>query len=315
MRRWLLPAFFLVALAPASVALADGGCPPGSWFCEETPVQTPADSDDQPDDSTATTPQDAPAPKKHHKPHAQSPGQGANGQATGGATTQVQTNQDVQIQASGPVIIYTQDGKQVVTNGPVPQAPPPPARPAPPKLKKKPWREHFGLNLRAEGAGFASASGDTAGMGGLGLSFRWRPAPAFALDVGLDVMGGSDYYDQSRLETALSMTGMLFFNPKSVFQIYMLGGFHLSHAEIGSNNYADTWNYYGPSSSRDYIGLHGGLGAELRVAKHVGLDLDGIGIIRTGLDNGNPEFVNRQTGETSDTSGAGMVRAGITFWW
>jgi hypothetical protein len=312
MRRWLVPASFLIALVPASAALAQNkDCPPGSWFCEDAQVTPPPETDDQPDDSTATTPQDAPAPKKHHKK--QQPAQAPSQQPAPGGATQVQTSGGVEIQAQGPVVIYTQNGQQVVTNGPA--APAAPAAPAKPVAKKKPWREHFGLNLRAEGAGFASANGDTVGMGGLGLSFRWRPAPAFALDVGLDVMGGNDYYSQQRIESALSLTGILFFNPKSIFQIYALGGFHVSHAEIGGSTWNNTFDYYDPSTSRDYIGIHGGLGFELRVAKHLGLDLDGVALLRTGLGNGSPEFVNTATGETSDTSGAGMARAGVTFWW
>lgn len=318
MRRWFLPASLLLAACPAVTALADGNCPPGSWFCEETPVQPPpqqADDDDTP--PTATNPQEAPAPKKHKKhPAAQAPA--AQGSVTTNGSTQIQSSGDVQIQASGPVVIYTQNGQQVITQpGPTapPAAPPPPARPV---RRLVPWREHFGLNLRAEGAGFASAGGNRVGMGGAGISMRWRPARAFALDVGLDVLGGNDYYDKTRIESAFSMSGMIFFNPKSLFQIYALGGFHISHAEIETSNPCPTNTYCFASSDttgRDYIGLHGGLGVELRLAKHFGIDLDGLGIIRTGIGNDSPEFTNPKTGQTSDTSGAGVVRGGITFWW
>ncbi len=155
--------------------------------------------------------------------------------------------------------------------------PPPPNRiPARP-IVRTPWREHFGLNLRAEGAGLAAADGGKAGMGGLGLSMRWRPAPAFALDAGLDVLGGSDYYSNSRIETAVSLSGMVFFNPKSILQVYMLGGFHISHAEISQNQTVlDNSTFWNDGSSRDYFGIHGGLGLEWRIAKHVGLDLDAL---------------------------------------
>ena len=32
-----------------------------------------------------------------------------------------------------------------------------------------------------------------AGMGGFGMSFRYRPVPAFALDFGADLIGGIDF--------------------------------------------------------------------------------------------------------------------------
>ena len=324
MRRWLVPASLLIAACPAFTALADGNCPPGSWFCEETPVAPPpqqSDDDDTP--PTATNPQEAPAPKKHkkHTPAAQAPAQ-APGQGSVGAngSTQIQSSGEVQIQASGPVVIYTQNGQQVITQ-PGSQPPPPPVHPPPPAVRRVPWREHFGLNLRAEGAGFSSATGDRVGMGGAGLSMRWRPAPAFALDAGLDILGGNDYYSKTRIESAVSLSGIVFFNPKSLLQVYMLGGFHVSHAEIEDNNSYCANNGgsicfdSGGSTGRDYIGLQGGLGVELRLAKHFGIDLDGLGILRTGIGNGPPEFTNPKTGQTSDTSGAGRARAGVTFWW
>lgn len=327
MRRWLVPASLLILIVPSTAALADD-CPPGSWFCEETNVTPPpngsgddveeADGDETPDQPQPT--QDAPVKKKKkHKKKRSSP----QVQASDG--TQIQTNGPVQVQANGPIIIYTNGGVQQRGSG---GGPAPAARPAPPPangpglkpLPARPWRERFGLNLRMEGLGFENQAGDTTGMGGLGLSFRWRPAPAFAFDLGLDVVGGSDYHDQDRIESAVSMTGMLYFNPKSVFQIYALGGVHLAHAEVTDEGYyAGDWgwgyDYYAPSTSRDYIGLQAGLGVEWRLGKHVGLSLDGVGLIRTGIDNGGDEFRNAETGETTDTSGAGMVRAGVTFWW
>jgi len=313
---WTAAASLLLAI-PSTAALADPNCPPGNWFCEETPVTPPPQQAD-PDDNTPeqgapneNTPPPADAPKKHKK-HKAAP------QVAPDGTTQLQTTGQVQIQAQGPVVIYTQNGQQVVTPGAPPPPPPPASGPRlpPPQVARRPWREHFGLNLRAEGAGFSAADGSTAGMGGLGLSMRWRPAPAFALDAGLDIMGGNDYYANSRIETAVSLTGMIFFNPKSIFQIYMLGGFHVAHAEISTNTTLQGNSLFSnDTSSRDYIGLHGGLGVEWRVGKHVGLDLDGVGILRTGIGNGSPEFTNPKTGQTSDTSGAGMGRAGVTFWW
>ncbi|MFO0615107.1 MAG: hypothetical protein U0414_21125 [Polyangiaceae bacterium] len=314
MRRWLVPASLLILVAPATSALADGDCPPGSWFCEETTVTPPpdnggadqgdaADTDDTPDQAQPT--EDAPAPKKRKKKH------------KGG--TQIQTNGPVQVQANGPIIIYTNGGPVQGRPAPPPQRPPPPTNgPGLKPMPTAPWRERFGLNLHLEGLGFEDVNGETTGMGGLGVGFRWRPAPAFAFDVGIDLVGGSDYYGKDRIESGLSLTGMLYFNPKSVFQVYALGGVHLAHAEITDQNFTyDQFGYdfYAPSVSRDYLGLHAGLGVEWRVGKHLGLDVDGVGLIRTGINNDGDEFRNPNTGETTDTSGAGMLRAGVTFWW
>lgn len=303
MRRWLAPACFLLVLSPSAVALADGDCPPGSWFCEEANVKPPPQAKQQEDDQadeqeTATTPQDAPLPKKK-KHHKKAPAADAEG--------------GVELHTQGPVVIYTQG--QPVVRSEAPQAaaalPPPPP---PPAKKKRRWRERYGINLRGEGAAYRSAYGGTAGMGGVGISFRYRPVPAFALDIGGDILGGKDYYHNSRIESAFSMTGMLYVNPKSRVQLYGLGGLNLTHAEIDTGD-RSTFDLWSPTVSHNYIGGHLGAGIEFRVARHVGLDIDGIGILRQRIDGGTPEFRDPATGKTTDTAAAGLFRAGITFWW
>lgn len=304
MRRWLAPACFLLVLSPSAVALADGDCPPGSWFCEEANVKPPPqakqqEADDQADEQeTATTPQDAPLPKKkkHHK------------------KAPVDAQQGVELHTQGPVVIYTQGQPTVQTEAPqaAPALPPPPP---PPSKKKRRWRERFGINLRGEGAAFASAYGGTAAMGGVGLSFRYRPVPAFALDVGGDVLGGKDYYHNSRIESAFSLTGMLYLNPGSRVQVYGLGGVNLTHAEIDTGNLNGFDSVWSSTMSHDYIGGHAGAGIEFRVSRHIGLDIDGVGLLRHRIDGGAPEFRDAKTGKTTDTAGAGLFRGGITFWW
>jgi opacity protein-like surface antigen len=293
--------------SPSAVALADGDCPPGSWFCEETNVKAPpqAQQQDEADEQeTATTPQDAPLPKKKHKKKKAPP-------------TDVQAGQGgVELHTQGPVVIYTQGQPQVQTPPAAPQAQAMPAPPPPPPAKKKrKWRERFGLNLRGEGAAFASAYGGTSAMGGIGLSYRYRPVPMFALDIGGDVLGGKDYYKNARIESAFAVTGMLYLNPGSHVQVYALGGLNLAHAAIDNgyrNGFYDTWE---TTQSHDYIGGHAGLGLEFRVSRHVGLDVDGIGLIRHRIDGGPAEFQDPKTGRTTDTSAAGLFRGGITFWW
>ena len=62
-------------------------------------------------------------------------------------------------------------------------------------------------------------------------------------------------------------------------------------------------------------GAHGGLGIEFRLSRHVGLHLDALALIREKVDDGPPEFIDADTGETSNTSAAGLFRAGVNFWW
>lgn len=316
MRRWLVPTAFLIPLTLSAPAFAEGDCPPGSWFCEEVEVPKPnldtdaAAADDAADagsDDQAAPPKKTKA-KKNKKPKAPP------------AETDDPTTQVVQGEGGETVIIVRQQpGQRVIVVGAdgeaMPAAPPPPE---PRKKRAKRWRERFGLNLRLEGAAFM-ARGDGAGMGGLGASFRWRPSPYFALDVGTDIIGGVDYDGNDRVELAGSLSGLVYFNPQDVVQVYGIGGLHLSHAEVDtSSNYcAYTYCEFGwqDSIGRDYVGAHGGLGVEFRLSRHVGLHIDALALIREKVDDGPPEFVDADTGETTNTSGAGLFRAGINFWW
>ncbi|MET0412405.1 MAG: hypothetical protein ABW217_13975, partial [Polyangiaceae bacterium] len=70
------------------------------------------------------------------------------------------------------------------------------ARPA------SPW----GVNVRLEGVllGRNARYGDT-GMGGLGASLRYQPLPVLAIDLGLDLIGGTDYNGFDRAELMWSL--------------------------------------------------------------------------------------------------------------
>src|SRR5262249_47581850 len=83
-------------------------------------------------------------------------------------------------------------------HGPAPVSAPgaacPPARPPPPMITAPHavprWQPEFGMNLRVEGMGINKPGGSTfsAGLGGVGLSLRYRPNPHFAFDMGVDVL-------------------------------------------------------------------------------------------------------------------------------
>jgi opacity protein-like surface antigen len=320
MRPWLLSASLLVPLTLSAPALADDDCPPGSWFCEEVEVPKPnLDAEDGGDDGASGAQADdggdaEPKPKKKKKTKKKK------------KATQVEAEGDsktVVVEGNGGgetvVIVRQQPGQRVVVvgeDGEPLAAPPPP--PEPKKKRARRWRERFGLNLRLEGAAFL-ARDEGAGLGGLGASFRWRPSPYFALDVGTDIVGGVDYDGNDRIEVAGSLSGIVYFNPQHVVQVYGIGGLHMAHAEVDTSydycaySYCDFgWN---DSIGRDYVGAHAGLGVEFRLSRHIGLHMDALGLIREKVDDGPPEFVDSRTGETTNTSGAGLFRAGINFWW
>jgi hypothetical protein len=159
-------------------------------------------------------------------------------------------------------------------------------------------------------------------MGGLGLSLRYRPVPAFAIDLGLDVVGGIDYNGNKRTEVPLSLSGMLFVNPRSKVQFYFMGGLNVSHAQVERATILTSSDPDQPGIATltdveyDYFGGHGGIGLEFRLSRRVALNIDALGFIRNRTDDGlEPEFVDPDTGRTTNTSGGGMFRGGLSFYW
>jgi hypothetical protein len=276
-------AAFLATLSVSTAALAQDenpNCPPGSWFCEDT----------QP--KGAETPPELP-------PSSETP------KAPEGSTTVVVPG----AQATPPVIIYQ-------------QAPPPPpvvvvrrqaryvvAAPPPPAPAKKIRHRMWGFNLRLEGVAMDDRANETAGMGGIGFSLRLRPVRHFALDFGLDFVGGTDYQGFERTETPFTISAMVYANPRSKVQFYMLGGLGWSHARVGGDQ--DTADY-------DYFGGQLGPGLEIRLSPSVALNFDMLGFIRGRTDSASdsePEFTDADTGRTTNTSGGGLFRGGVTFYW
>ncbi len=315
--RWLVPFSFLLPLTISTAAFADGdnkNCPPGSWFCESISIGGGGDPDaaktpEPTNGDLATSPDDAPAKKRRARPRVDPDMDGPEVAAPDGDPDTV-----VIVRKRRP-----HRTRVVARDREMPEGMRGPRR--------ERWREHFGLNLRVEGAAFIPRNGDDlAGMGGAGASFRWRPSPFFAFDLGGDIVGGNDYNGDGRVEFAGSLSGLLYFNPQHRVQVYAIGGLHLSHAEVGTTCYdtmypTDTrygYDYYGGcgSSSRNYFGGQFGLGLEFRIARHFGLFADALGIIRTRIDDSSvPEFTDPATGDRSNTSGAMLMRTGVNFWW
>lgn len=149
-----------------------------------------------------------------------------------------------------------------------------------------------------------------AGMGGIGLSLRPRPTPYFAFDIGFDALGGIDYNGNPRGEGAISFNPMVFLNPRDKAQVYLLAGLGFAGASVELPD--GSFDHY------SYVGFNGGIGLEFRLSRRVALDLDLLGFIRGRIDRDaelNPEFVDYETGRTTNTSGGGLLRFGIAFYW
>jgi hypothetical protein len=189
-----------------------------------------------------------------------------------------------------------------------------PARPR----HRRGFRE-WGVNLHANiglMGNDANMSPD-ADMNGFGGALRFRPIPYIAIEGSLELMWGTDYNGFQRFEQALMANGLFFANPRSAVQLYGLMGFGLGSAFLDSGTTAD-----GQPVLRDetysYAGGQVGIGVEGRVTRHFALGADLIGFLRWRNDrhaSDNPEFVDPVTHRSTNTSGGGLLRLGMTFYW
>jgi hypothetical protein len=215
-----------------------------------------------------------------------------------------------------PVVIYQPPPPVVIYQQPrYVQAPPPPVYYYRPRPQTYPKRSEWGLNLHVEGAalGHSQYATHDSGMGGVGFGLRYKPVPAFGIEADIDFLGGRDYNGFQRDETAGTLNAMLFVNPKSRAQFYFLAGFGWSGAHVTD----DSQGYVSRTMDYGYFGGQGGIGLELRLARHFALNVDALGFIRERIDSGadqNPEFVDPATGQTSNTSAGVLFRGGMTFY-
>lgn len=201
--------------------------------------------------------------------------------------------------------------------------PPPPTvvvqpRDAPPAyyyVPRKPIRKReFGLNLHLGGLlmGNRNDRNDSGMvMGGVGL--RYRPIPHAAIEANLDFAGGRDYNGYRRHETAGTINGLLFLNPRNVAQFYLLAGFGWS----GATAIDDTRGYDRARYEYTYFGVQGGAGVEFRLSRTVALNVDLRGLVRGRIDDHKHDYAEftSASGKTTNTSGAGILNGGITFYW
>lgn len=270
--RWLASvlAFGAIAAVPSLAHAQDANCPPGSWFCADTPPATPPPTP-APSASTPSTaaPTTTPAPPP-------------------------------------PVVVYQPPPPVVVVS--------PREAPAVYHYTPRPRMPHreWGLNLHLAGIAMGSGRSGDAGMGLIGMGLRFRPAPAFALEANIDVAGGTDYNGFRRVETMGSMNALVFLNPKNRAQFYLLGGIGLSSARVSVDDFSSYADY---DRKYTYFGGQGGAGIEIRLSRVVALNFDVRGFVRSRVDSGRtPEFIDPNSGRTTNTSGGALVNGGITFY-
>jgi len=125
-------------------------------------------------------------------------------------------------------------------------------------------------------------------MGGVGMSLRYRPVPSFAFDFGVDAVGGVDFNGDERSEVPISLSGMIFLNPRSRVQFYLMGGVHVSHAQVEKTMLLPAEDPSEPELTSmmmreyDYFGGQGGIGLEFRLSRRVALNIDALAFIRDG---------------------------------
>jgi hypothetical protein len=190
----------------------------------------------------------------------------------------------------------------------------PPEEPPRPRYHRR--RREFGFNVHLDAALLGEGAVSDAGMAGVGAAFRFRPLPAFAADVGFDIVGGRDYLGNPRSERAFVGNALVFFNPRDFVQVYAIGGFTFSQAWVTierSGGYAvepyDT--------TYTHAALQLGLGLEWRLARRAALSTDLLFFRRQRTDAGrgdDPEFVDPVTLRATNRSQGALFRAGATFY-
>lgn len=166
-----------------------------------------------------------------------------------------------------------------------------------------PWS----VTLRLQGVVLGSSDNDAA-MGGIGASLRYALDPHVVLDLGFDSFGGTDYNGHDRNESSLATSVLVFLNPDKAIRTYVLVGGHLSAAQV---------DVFGDLQNWMYLGAHAGLGLDFPVHERVSLAIDLLGFLRGRTDTRaerEPEFTDG-FGNLTNTSGGGLLRAGVTLYW
>jgi len=155
--------------------------------------------------------------------------------------------------------------------------------------------------------------GNDVEMGGFGLAFRYRPVPHLAFELGADALFGTDWHGQRRHEVIVGGSALVYFNPDSKLQLYLPLGLHGSGARVEVEE-ADRVT----GKDYRYFGGHAGLGLEIQLSPAVALPIELLGFVRSRTDGAarrDPEFVDEKTHLVTNTSGGGLLRAGVVVYW
>ncbi|HRI68590.1 MAG TPA: hypothetical protein PK156_30390 [Polyangium sp.] len=345
MRRYLTPALIVAAtLSFPLTAIAQEACPTGAWFCQADDAASPSREAAPEADAIAPPPpaDSLPVPEERTAPSESRDGR---------MPPPVVVYQPRQTASPPPqIIIIAPGGTRVIRKAP------PPVRHihrTPVVVRKtyvrntttvrpiqRGWQSEWGLNARLQGIGFGGdgtssvAPSRDAGMGGFGVSLRYRPWARFAFDAGFDIVGGTDFNGFERVETPFSLNGMWYFNPRSRSQFYVIGGVNWSRASVTSDTPSSLLaanNSGGYSADYKYFGGQLGIGLEFRLSKRLSFNVDVLGFMRSRTDiddDGDhhgqhatsdtqkmPEYYDPASGQTTNKSGGGLFRGGLTLWW
>jgi opacity protein-like surface antigen len=155
-------------------------------------------------------------------------------------------------------------------------------------------------------------------MGGLGVGLRYRVLPEFAVGGDIELGFGSDYNGDDRQESALLLHAIGTVNPRSVVRLFFLGGFGLSTAHVTSSSGDSSPLWPSRDERYSYFGLDLGAGVEVGLSPRTAIHAELLGFVRDRTDDdrhSQPEFVDPETGRTTNSSGGGLLRLGATFYW
>ncbi len=153
-------------------------------------------------------------------------------------------------------------------------------------------------------------------MGGVGAAFRFRPLRGVALDTGFDLIGGRDWEGNRRREYVFGSSVLLYFNPRDIVQVHLLTGLMVSRASVKTGA-ADRRQGDAAHPKYWYFGGNLGLGLEWTLSESLALNLALTGFLRGRTDSAAadaPEFVHEDTGVGTNSSGGGLLRSGMTYY-
>ncbi len=173
----------------------------------------------------------------------------------------------------------------------------------------------LGLDVRVDGAGGFAAGHAAYGLGGVGLGLRYRATPHLGLELGADVLGGTDYNGNKRTEVSGNAGALLYVNPRSRAQFYLSGGLLVDHARASGTESSESLLTSNTPSALQYnhVGGYAGLGLEIFATRHLSFHLDARGVMRQAVGGNTPEFTNA-SGQTTNTSAGVVGSAGMVFY-